>query len=627
MTTATKSRKPSASKKQSRAKADGDAAPAVQVVSKPIAPLIAIPSEIRNVELSKIIDPPGAADRLPREGDHERIVALAESLQRYQQQSPIAVEQLADGRLVRIYGRRRIAAAKLAGWNTIEARVYPPLDEDVRRALVAIENIDRQDLTPAEETIAVGELLELHAMRAAMQYGRPLDKACGAYGGNTFTLTQLQDLAGASTDAQNAAVHDLLLDAKVKDAAVKLVAGMLSKPETWVRDRAYVLRLSKKALALVQAGKLPLAHAREISKVGDSKRRDELAEYFAAGGELSISDTEPGKLEELREMVGRSLLSLAQAPWRPDAENVGGRPPCVSCPHNSATTPGLFEGGAIVSTEMRQGAGINSVVLKDEPGRLSPGVCTNRSCYEDKLVASKKALATAAKKIVDAEPAAKKGKNGKAAPTPAGPTAAAFLRPEAVEAKVKDRRDMLKHRAKHDNARGPKPSAAQAEKVRLQNLKTEAKRQWQTAMMKRAQASEGPIGKALAKKPGAWAVMKLVLSSKPYEATHDYNDAKCERALASSRFLTLVNSLADPCWDAVVAIEKECGRQFALFDAWRDGPSGVVDLIAKALGVDLPEAPALESFYPKELREASKAKGVTESDLDEVDAEDEGDEE
>lgn len=169
--------------------------------------------------------------------------------------------------------------------------------------------------------------------------------------------------------------------------------------------------------------------------------------------------------------------------------------------------------------------------------------------------------------------------------------------------------------------------ATQAEKVRLQNLKTEAKRQWQSAMMKRAQASEGPIGKALAKKPGAWAVMKLVLSSKPYEATHDYNDAKRERALASSRFLTLVNSLADPCWDAVVAIEKECGRQFALFDAWRDGPSGVVDLIAKALSVDLPEAPALESFYPKELREASKAKGVTESDLDEVDAEDEGDEE
>lgn len=73
----------------------------------------------------------------------------------------------------------------------------------------------------------------------------------------------------------------------------------------------------------------------------------------------------------------------------------------------------------------------------------------------------------------------------------------------------------------------------------------------------------------------------------------------------------------DPGWDAVVAIEKECGRQFALFDAWRDGHSGVVDLIAKALGVDLPAAPAVESFYPKE---ATKAKGVTESDLDAVDA-------
>lgn len=596
---------------------------ATPVVSRPIAPLITIVPEIRKVEIAAIIDPPGRPDRLPREGDHERIVALAESMQRYQQQSPIAVEELEEGRLVRIYGRRRIAAAKLAGWNTIEARVYPPLDDDVRRALVAIENIDRQDLTPAEETIAVGELLELHAIRAAIQYGKPLAPGCGAWTGMSIDDMYVDEHARMTPEAQRANTHDILLDPKVREVAVKLVAGMLSKPETWVRDRAYVLRLSKKALALVQAGKLPLAHAREISKVGDSKRRDELAEVFAAGGELSISNTEPGKLEELREMVGRSLLSLAQAPWRPDAENVGGRPPCVSCPHNSATTPGLFEGGAIVSTAMKQGAGINSVVLKDEPGQLSPGVCTNRACYEDKLIASKKALATAAKKIVDAEPSPAKGKKAKRSAAPAGPTAAVFLRPEAVEAKVKDRRDMLKHRAKHDNARGPKQSAAQAEKVRLQNLKIEANRQWQTAMMKRAQAAEGPIGKALAKKPGAWAVMKLVLSSKPYEATHDYNEAKRERALASSKFLTLVNSLADPSWDAVVAIEKECGRQFALFDAWRDGPSGVVDLIAKALGVDLPEPPAVESFYPKDLKEAAKAKAVSEADLDEVDAGDE----
>lgn len=110
-----------------------------KLAPRPLTPLIAVVPEIRKVDLSRIIDPPGAPDRMEREGDHERIVALAESLRQYQQQSPIAVEELADGRLVRIYGRRRIKAATLAGWNQIEARVYPPLQEDVRRALVAIE--------------------------------------------------------------------------------------------------------------------------------------------------------------------------------------------------------------------------------------------------------------------------------------------------------------------------------------------------------------------------------------------------------------------------------------------------------------------------------------------------------
>lgn len=618
-------KKPHAPKGAKGKKSTKDRAPepaVTMLLPRQLTPLIAVVPEIRKVDLSRIIDPPGAPDRMEREGDHERIVALAESLRQYQQQSPIAVEELADGRLVRIYGRRRIKAATLAGWNQIEARVYPPLQEDVRRALVAIENIDRQDLSPAEETIAVGELLQCHAMRAAIQYGRGLDKACGAYAGKTFTLTQLQDLVEASEQAQAAARHDLLLDPKVKDIAIQLVAGMLSKPPTWVRDRAFVLRLSKKALWLMQEGKLPLAHAREIAKLADEKRRDEMASFFAAGGELSISDTEPGRLEELREMVGRSMLSLAQVPWRTDADGVAGHVPCTTCQFNSANVPGLFEHGGVISTQMRQGLGTAPIEVKNPEKDARAGVCTNRKCYEDKLLVAKRAVSAAAKKIVEAEPTAKKGgKKGKEIPPAKGPTVAAYLSPDAVEAKVGERRAMLKHRAQHDNARGAKPSAAQAEKVRLNNLRIEAHRAWQEAMRKRANAAEAPIAKALAKKPGAWAVMKLVLSSKPYEATHDYNEEKRARAVASSKFLSLVNTLADPGWDSVVAIEKECGRQFALFDAWRDGHSGVVDLIAKALGVDLPEPPSVESFYPKDLKAAAKSQEA------EPDAEDEGDDE
>lgn len=611
---ATTTKKPRGKAATKKAEATKDTIP---VVSRPIEPLIAVVPEVRKVDIARIIDPPGAPDRLDREGDHERIVALAESLQRYQQQSPIAVEELADGRLVRIYGRRRIKAATLAGWNQIEARVYTPLQEDVRRAVVAIENIDRQDLSPAEETIAVGDLLQCHAVRAAIQYARPLASGCGSWSGVAVRPEAADDLAHNTPGVRSATQHDMLMDAKVKDIAIQLVAGMLSKPPTWVRDRAFVLRLSKKALSLVQEGKLPLAHAREIAKVADEKRRDELAQDFAVGGELSIGDSQPGSIEDLRDTVGRSLLSLAQVPWRTDALGVAGHVPCTTCRFNSANVPGLFEHGGVISTQMRQGLGTAPIEVKNPEKDARAGVCTNRKCYADKLLVAKRAVSAAARRIVEAEPAAKKsGKKGKdAVPAAAkGPTVAAYLSPAAVEAKVGERRAMLKHRKQHDNARGAKPSAAQAEKVRLNNLRIEAHRQWQAAMWKRANDAEGPIAKALAKKPGAWAVMTLVLSSKPYEATHDHNEEKRAQAVASSKFLSLVNTLSDPNWDAVLAIEKEASRQFAIFDAWRDGHSGVVDLIAKALGVDLPEPPSVESFYPKELKAAAKAETSEDED-------------
>lgn len=565
--------------------------------------------ELLDVELAKIIDPKLPSDRLERDGDDERVRHLAKSMSEVGQLQPVMLERLVDGRFARVFGRRRVSAARILKWDTIRAVVVPPLPDDVRRTVVAVENVQRQDLTPAEETLAVSELLELQAHAAAKQLGKPLAEGCGACSGRMVSSAVSFDEAGP--EAKKALSHDALLDHRVRGIACELVAAMLAKPASWVRDRMYLLRLSEKARKLVLSGKLPLAHAREIAKLADPKRRDELAEDYAAGGDCSISDSEPGKLEELQEDVRRSVFALNVVPWRLEVP-FAGKPACVGCPNNSTTSPGLFEHGGEVSHTMVGGRGTYDTVAAAKAE--DAGVCTLPACYEVKLRAAKSAISAAANKIVN-RPARKKGE-----PAPKPVSVPAYVDSKALDKKVRARKG---GRSASKPKAASKPSAAQAEKVRLQNLKTEAFRDWKSAMVKRAQAAEAPIAKALAKKPGAWAVLQLVLSSKPYEATHDYNDAKRERAVASSKFRSLINLLAKPDWEAVVAVEKECGRQYAIFDNWHDGYSGVVDLIAEALGVELPAAPKVESFYPKELKEATKAKGVTESDIDEVDAEDE----
>ena len=129
--------------------------------------------ELRELPISSIVDPPGTPDRLERPGDQERIAETARSLREVGQLQPIMVEQSANpeqpGRFVRVFGRRRLAAARLNKAETILAIVVPPLDSEVRRTIGAVENIQRQDLTPSEEHLAVWELLELSAIDAAVR--------------------------------------------------------------------------------------------------------------------------------------------------------------------------------------------------------------------------------------------------------------------------------------------------------------------------------------------------------------------------------------------------------------------------------------------------------------------------
>lgn len=576
-----------AKKAKAAEKKTGDAdlnSGAFQAEAKPILG-VDLKGELKDIPLHQVVDPDGTPDRMQRPGDEAAIAQLARSMRECGQLQPVMVEVLNPGKAEayrRVFGRRRIAAARSLGWTTIRASVVGELPADVRRTVVAIENVQRQDLTPAEETLAVDELMRLQALAATRQFNSRLGPECGAYAGTLVTDGLLADITGASDQWQRAAQHDLLLDHRVRGIAAELVAAMLGKPASWVRDRLYIGRLGEAAKKLVLEGKLPLAHAREIAKLADGKLRDELAKDFAAGGSRSISDVEAGKLEDLQDDVRRSVFSLADVPWKLSLP-FAAKPACEGCPNNSATNPGLFEHGGEVSTEMKAGRGTYDSREADHFRVQKTGICTLPACYQVKLLSTKGAISAAAKRIVDG------GKKPAEAKVPS------FVDDAALTAKVNARRKLVGS-GKNRTSSGAGEAARQANseaKRKATWAREEAEREVLRTLVKGVQ-------KCLDGHPLRAAVLCLA---------DEYGSSAPQKGPELAEFLRTVAAASPDQCRSLILKDIE-GRKLK----WEPGVYGLqwpeAEAIAKAFEVELGKKPALEDFMPKpEAKPAKKKTG------------------
>jgi ParB family chromosome partitioning protein len=85
------------------------------------------------------------------------ISALAESMKRYGQISPITISRAN----VLIAGGRRLEAAKYLGWRTINAAIIDAPEKLVKLELEIEENVQRRDFTGEELVKATKQLYRL----------------------------------------------------------------------------------------------------------------------------------------------------------------------------------------------------------------------------------------------------------------------------------------------------------------------------------------------------------------------------------------------------------------------------------------------------------------------------------
>jgi ParB family chromosome partitioning protein len=226
----------------------------------------------------------------------ENLEALAQSIREKGVLQPLLVRPLGDGRYAIVAGERRYQAAKMAGLTEVPVRVLE-ISEKEARLLALVENLQREDLNPYEETLGVLELLSEELGKGREEVVSLLHRMWNEKGGKTT-----RNVSG-SPEAQR----------------VEEVFHTLGRMgwESFVRTRLPLLSLPEDLREALEAGAIPYTAALELKKVKDEGLRRELLEEARAG--LSLRELKARVREALarekapppwHKEVGRKLLQL-----------------------------------------------------------------------------------------------------------------------------------------------------------------------------------------------------------------------------------------------------------------------------------------------------------------------------
>jgi len=215
----------------------------------------------------------------------ENLEALAESIREKGVLQPLLVRPLGDGRYAIVAGERRYRAAKMAGLAEVPVRVLD-LSEKEARLLALVENLQREDLNPYEETLGVLELL-------SEELGKTREEVVAL-------LHRMRD------EARGKVPHNVVGIPEAKRVQEVFQALGRMSWESFVQHRLPLLGLPEDLRAALEEGTLPYTAALELKKVKDLEARARLLEE--AKGGLS--------LRELKARVREVLVKeKAPPPW------------------------------------------------------------------------------------------------------------------------------------------------------------------------------------------------------------------------------------------------------------------------------------------------------------------------
>ena len=197
-----------------------------------------------------------------------KLAELTQSVRQYGILEPLLVRPLNDSSQYELVaGERRYRAAQEAGLEEVPVTVRDLTDEDAI-ALSLIENLQREDLNPVEETEGILQLLSLRLQKETKEVIALLYQMRNEFRG---------------TVSQNVLTNEIQQNIQ----SVFESLGLLSW-ESFITSRLPLLKLPENVLEKVREGKLAYTKAVVIAKVKDDQQRQEILEE-AVDYQLSLS--------------------------------------------------------------------------------------------------------------------------------------------------------------------------------------------------------------------------------------------------------------------------------------------------------------------------------------------------
>lgn len=222
---------------------------------------------------------PGSQPR--RYFDDEKLESLAKSIQEHGVLEPLLV-RFVDKKYELVAGERRLKASEIAGLTEVPVIVLE-LDNTAANQVRLIENLQREDLNPLEETEGILELLSLQLEMKSSEVVKLLHK---------LEHEEKGRVARNVTGSENHNVIEEVFNS----------TGRMNW-KSFVRNRLPLLNLPPELLEVLRGGKIEYTKAKEINKLKNEEARRNLLEE-AISNNLSLNQIKDKikKISEVKEV-------------------------------------------------------------------------------------------------------------------------------------------------------------------------------------------------------------------------------------------------------------------------------------------------------------------------------------
>ena len=211
--------------------------------------------------------------------DENKLQDLAASIKQQGILQPLIIRPTENKKYELIAGERRLKAAKLAGLTTVPATIKELTDKDAI-SISLIENLQREDLNPIEETEGILLLLSHETAEDPEELAKLLMRM------------ELEDRKKVSHNVMGSELAEQIIDIFRNEA-------LAMTWQSFVKNRLPLRNLPEEIASAIKQGQIAYTKGQEINKLKNPEERRELLEK-AIQEKLSLTEIKK-EIKELRE--------------------------------------------------------------------------------------------------------------------------------------------------------------------------------------------------------------------------------------------------------------------------------------------------------------------------------------